>query len=232
MKRTPQNSWNCEKDKRRPKKQAKVSIARETWQPSDKGNSPWGNRPLWKVLGLRNFWVMLPCSLQRVHRYRQGVQGEREDVLGRRKQRSSPRGSHDQSLRRPSVLATLVWNCHPKRTLASNHPVPRWKGQEFHFVPCRMRKNALTKPSWLRILKEIAKGLSHIHRRGILHNDLKANNVVLEKRNDYNPVIIDFGKSRFTSDPKQVMSLSVSCQAAYRKRYPHIAPEIVCGKGT
>ena len=94
-----------------------------------------------------------------------------------------------------------------------------------------MRKNALTKPSWLRILKEIAKGLSHIHRRGILHNDLKANNVVLEKRKEYNPVIIDFGKSRFTSDPKQVMSLSVSSQAAYRKRYPHIAPEIVCGKG-
>ena len=54
-----------------------------------------------------------------------------------------------------------------------------------------MRKNALTKPSWLNILKEIAKGLSHIHQRGILHNDLKANNVVLEKWKDYNLVIIE-----------------------------------------
>ena len=48
------------------------------------------------------------------------------------------------------------------------------------------------------------KGLHHVHTRQILHNDLKSNNVVVEKRNDmWNPVIIDFGKARFISDPKQ-----------------------------
>ena len=43
----------------------------------------------------------------------------------------------------------------------------------------------------------MAEALQHIHSRGYLHNDLKANNVVLEMRygSRYNPVIIDFEKS-------------------------------------
>ena len=95
-----------------------------------------------------------------------------------------------------------------------------------------VRKKELGNQNWLEILKGIIKGLDHTHKRGILHNDLKANNVVLEKRSEaWNPVIIDFGKARFIANPKPNMSLSVSSQDAYRKRYPHIAPEIVSGKG-
>ncbi|KAJ7384810.1 hypothetical protein OS493_019487 [Desmophyllum pertusum] len=97
-----------------------------------------------------------------------------------------------------------------------------------------MWKAELSKQSWLLILKRIIDGLSHIHKRAILHNDLKTNNVVLEKRKgelELNPVIIDFGKARFISDPKSLMSLPVAKQCAYRKNYPHIAPEIVSGEG-
>lgn len=94
-----------------------------------------------------------------------------------------------------------------------------------------MRKNELTKQSWLTILKNVIDGLEHVHKRGILHNDLKPNNIVLEKRHDkWNPVIIDFGKACFVSQPKPVMSLHENKQEKYRKRYPHIAPEIVSGK--
>ena len=35
----------------------------------------------------------------------------------------------------------------------------------------------------------------HIHAQGFLHNNLKANNVVIDGAKN-NPVIIDFGKSR------------------------------------
>ena len=112
------------------------------------------------------------------------------------------------------MSATIVWNYHTKQALSSSHPV-------------------LTKPSWPRILKETAKGLRQIHPRGISHNDLKSNNVVLEKQKDYyNPVIIDFGKSWFIGDSKQVMSLSASGQTAYWKRCRHITPKIVYGRGT
>ena len=47
-----------------------------------------------------------------------------------------------------------------------------------------MRKAELSKKSWLLILKGIINGLSHIHKPAILHNDLKANNVVLEKEKE------------------------------------------------
>ena len=91
---------------------------------------------------------------------------------------------------RSSEPATPVWNPHPKRALASNHPVPWSKGQEFRHM--LWEKMLSANPSWLRILKQIARGLSHIHQHGILHNDLKANNVVLEKRKEHHTVIIYF----------------------------------------
>lgn len=94
-----------------------------------------------------------------------------------------------------------------------------------------MKRVELDKPCWLRILRGIIEALSHVHSKDILHNDLKSNNIVLEKRGkDWNPVIIDFGKARFISNPKALMSLSASAQEQYRRSYPHIAPEIVRGE--
>jgi len=52
-----------------------------------------------------------------------------------------------------------------------------------------------------------------------------------QREQKWNPVIIDFRKA-FFSDPKPVMSLPQVKQEKYRKRYPHIAPEIVNGSGT
>lgn len=95
-----------------------------------------------------------------------------------------------------------------------------------------MKRLELDKPCWLRILRGIIEALSHVHSKDILHNDLKSNNVLLEKRGkDCNPVIIDFGKARFISNPKALMSLSASAQELYWHSYPHIAPEIVRGEG-
>ena len=46
---------------------------------------------------------------------------------------------------------------------------------------------------------EICSALKYVHLAGYLHNDIKANNVVLEKSSrasdKYLPVLIDFGKS-------------------------------------
>ena len=93
-------------------------------------------------------------------------------------------------------------------------------------------KDKLDKPCWLDILKNIIKAFDHVHDVSVLHNDLKSDNILLEKRQEkWNPVIIDFGKARFISKPKQLMSLSSSAQERYRKLYPHIATEIVQGTG-
>ena len=106
------------------------------------------------------------------------------------------------------------------------------KGQSFT-LSTATKKKKFDKPLRLRILKEICGRLKHVHIRQVLHNDLKSNNIVLDKRSELqcNPVIIDFGKARFIADPKPLMCLTESSQETYRKRYPYIAPEIVTGSG-
>ncbi len=72
--------------------------------------------------------------------------------------------------------------------------------------------------------------LDHIHSCGILHNDLKCNNVVLEYQDQqWNPVFIDFGKARYISDPKPILLMKVEKQEDYHQKFLHIAPEIVNG---
>lgn len=59
-----------------------------------------------------------------------------------------------------------------------------------------IKKGTLDKPSWLGILKKIIEALDHMHKAGVVHNNVKSNNVVLEKPGKQrNPVIIDFGKA-------------------------------------
>jgi len=43
--------------------------------------------------------------------------------------------------------------------------------------------------------KKLGETLLFVHNKGYLHNDLKGNNVVLDRAN-HNPVLIDFGKSK------------------------------------
>ncbi|XP_031557346.1 probable serine/threonine-protein kinase DDB_G0271402 [Actinia tenebrosa] len=74
----------------------------------------------------------------------------------------------------------------------------------------------------------------HLHERGILHNDIKSNNFVIEEREmKTRPVLIDFGKATTASkskgcETKRDMTLAERHQ--YRQKYPHIAPEISLGK--
>ena len=87
---------------------------------------------------------------------------------------------------------------------------------------------------WLGILKGVAKALSHVHEVGFLHNDLKCNNVVLDRqqanKSHYIPVIIDFGKSVPISGARGPRIMSEEKQKQYKTDYPHIAPEIVEGR--
>lgn len=64
-------------------------------------------------------------------------------------------------------------------------------------------------------MKKTTLALSRVHEMGFLHNDIKSNNVVIEKRgDDYNPVLVDFGKSRKVGSPKPLKVLSLSNQKA------------------
>ena len=82
---------------------------------------------------------------------------------------------------------------------------------------------------WLGVIEKIGVALKYIHEKGYLHNDFKANNVVLEE--NHNPVIIDFGKSSAIGEKRKSKKLSKEEQLSYTQKYPHIAPEIVDGSG-
>ena len=93
-------------------------------------------------------------------------------------------------------------------------------------------KKKLTADEWKGVINQVIEALHHRHDEGFLHNDLKANNVVLEKREDgYNAVVIDFGKSKKIDAPKKRKNLSKAEQKVYQQSYPHIAPGIVSGTG-
>ncbi|KAJ7369602.1 hypothetical protein OS493_037683 [Desmophyllum pertusum] len=97
------------------------------------------------------------------------------------------------------------------------------------------KKALLSNDEWMKVISLVGDALQMVHSRGFLHNDLKANNVVLERRSyGFNPVIIDFGKSLsidVAREQKKRKLLSKVEQKKYHEKYPHVAPEIVDGTG-
>lgn len=76
--------------------------------------------------------------------------------------------------------------------------------QKSYTLHALIKKKKLDKPPWLIILKNLVDALGHIHSCGILHNDLKCTNVVLEYRDQqWNPVIINFGKAVLSMKAKK-----------------------------
>lgn len=135
---------------------------------------------------------------------------------------------HLEDHRGVPLLFGIVTKSEPYRLVTKYHGV-----QNKGLTLCKaIKKEKLEKPTWLGILKNLIEALNHVHSCAILHNDVKSNNVVMEQRGEeWNPVVIDFGKARFSSDPKPAMSMSINQQMRYREKYAHIAPEIVNGSG-
>lgn len=90
-----------------------------------------------------------------------------------------------------------------------------------------VKATSIKKKQWLEVIEKIGGALQYTHEKGYLHNDMKSNNVVLE--DNYNPVIIDFGKSTVIGEKAKKKNLSQEEQLAYAEKYPHIAPEIING---
>jgi len=59
-------------------------------------------------------------------------------------------------------------------------------------------KPTLTNNDWLIISHDLTEALLHIHSKGLLHCDLKSNNVLVTKKGGF---IIDFGKACDSSFP-------------------------------
>ena len=80
------------------------------------------------------------------------------------------------------------------------------------------------------IAVDVVKGVITMHSKGLLHNDLKANNILLEEENHrWRAVIIDFGLCSTMAEPIYLQSTQSEKEARRQKKdvMLHIAPEII-----
>lgn len=89
---------------------------------------------------------------------------------------------------------------------------------------------SLTAHSWRNILAGTASALVYLYNCGILHNDLKCDNVVLSDSSGggCTGVTIDFGKACY-NEKGQKYSLSRSEQQRYLRKYLQIPPDVISG---
>lgn len=83
-----------------------------------------------------------------------------------------------------------------------------------------VKERTFNKQLMAKVFTEIAQALGHIHGRGIVHNDVKSNNVIIQQEGEhYRPIIIDFRKS------EEIVKLN-----AYKRSADYLAPEVREGK--
>ncbi|XP_048579025.1 dual specificity protein kinase shkC-like, partial [Nematostella vectensis] len=95
----------------------------------------------------------------------------------------------------------------------------------------REENNSLSKGVFLSVMYDMCFAISHMHQQHILHNDIKSNNFIIEKVGSrIRPILIDFGKATRENRPRAMAKMTYSERTLYRRKYPHIAPEISVGK--
>ncbi|XP_071479691.1 uncharacterized protein [Diadema antillarum] len=87
----------------------------------------------------------------------------------------------------------------------------------------------LTQLEWIDIALDVVNGIAALHEKGLLHNDLKSNNILLQECGDrWRAFIIDFGHGSTIVMPLRLPAFSLREEEEYCQGllYQHLAPEI------
>lgn len=89
----------------------------------------------------------------------------------------------------------------------------------------------ITVDVWKRILYDILQAVEHLHNNKILHNDIKNNNILVEQHatGQIRGILIDLGKGCLINDAKLYNIVDNSKKRDHRRKYPHIAPDLING---
>lgn len=74
----------------------------------------------------------------------------------------------------------------------------------------------------LNIIKQIASALDYAHKKGVIHRDVKASNIML--RNDGTPVLVDFGIAKFVESSSNLTKTGTSIGTPH-----YMSPEQIQG---
>ena len=81
-----------------------------------------------------------------------------------------------------------------------------------------------------KILYDSLSAVYHLHEKKILHNDIKANNFLIENcSSGVRGVLIDLGKGCLLKDAMRYCISEESKRREHIKNYPHIAPDLING---
>lgn len=89
------------------------------------------------------------------------------------------------------------------------------------------RQGALAPSEAMRLLRDIVDGLAHAHRHGVVHRDIKPDNVMIAERH---AIVVDFGVAKAVSDAAsahQLTGIGISLGTP-----AYMAPEQVAAGGT
>ncbi|XP_054754437.2 proto-oncogene serine/threonine-protein kinase mos-like [Lytechinus pictus] len=91
---------------------------------------------------------------------------------------------------------------------------------------------SISKDSWFAIIMDIISGIKAMHEKGLLHNDLKANNILLQwdlEDQRWHAFIIDMGKVSTQTIPLKLKGLPKEELEGYKQGilFPHLAPEYI-----
>ena len=144
-----------------------------------------------------------------------------------------------------AVEATLLSQCchanfpwlygavfHPKAIIISLHAV-EGNSITIHSTCCSGCKDPekmFSRENWKKILYGVISAICYLHNKSILHNDIKGNNVVIDKRGaEVSSILIDLGKGCYIKDAKSYHLSSDARRRKHVKQYPHIAPDLIDG---
>lgn len=90
---------------------------------------------------------------------------------------------------------------------------------------------SITNQHWTHIIKELTEAVGYLHTKGILHNDIKEDNVLIDLNGTW-PIakLSDFGKATLISKPI-AFNLTEEQQVQYATHCRHIAPELYSIQG-